>query len=348
MRLALYYPHTEIQSVDLLRSALLLWDEIAVVAPWDGYRPTYQHPDFQRAFELIGRCLVPSETVRKKTHEFVEDFATRQLPPAFRYAAVEDPSEAYEVYPQKLLPETWGLLQDAGLAGAVLQNADYPVANPTGLTLMSMLADCCAGTERSRVTDRGAAYSQLASLLRSETGEDAKAQEARESLIAVTLKVVDLSDVQLKDLVSFREREETEAKGYQYRELRHRYLDRLESAAARLALATTPEEVRDIHLQFSQDMKDDLRDLRDGLQSKSTQLLGSKEMVTAVVAGAAALGSAIGFGTLPLPEAISVGGGMLTIGALLASKSKFAESRIDFLKKHPMAYLYEARGGFRY
>jgi hypothetical protein len=38
MRSALYYPHTEINSEEVMKTALLLWDELHAIAPWDGYR----------------------------------------------------------------------------------------------------------------------------------------------------------------------------------------------------------------------------------------------------------------------------------------------------------------------
>jgi len=83
MRSALYYPHTHIQSEALLRTALLLWDNVAIVAPYPGFVPEYEERHFQEAFEIIGRCHYPTEQEKRNAHELIEDFATRPLPKAF-------------------------------------------------------------------------------------------------------------------------------------------------------------------------------------------------------------------------------------------------------------------------
>jgi len=41
VRSALYYPHTEIKSENLFKTALLLWDQVYVIAPWPNYEPRY-------------------------------------------------------------------------------------------------------------------------------------------------------------------------------------------------------------------------------------------------------------------------------------------------------------------
>lgn len=58
MRSALYYPHTKIRHEGLLKTSLLLWDEIHVIVPWDGYRIDRSPALETEAFELIGRTLV--------------------------------------------------------------------------------------------------------------------------------------------------------------------------------------------------------------------------------------------------------------------------------------------------
>ena len=41
MRSALYYPHTSIRSENLIRTSLLLWDQVHVMVPWDDFRPDF-------------------------------------------------------------------------------------------------------------------------------------------------------------------------------------------------------------------------------------------------------------------------------------------------------------------
>lgn len=40
-------------------------------------------------------------------------------------------------------------------AGNPRANDDYPLAEAAGLSIMSILADCCAGETRARITDQG-------------------------------------------------------------------------------------------------------------------------------------------------------------------------------------------------
>jgi hypothetical protein len=50
MRSALYYPHTQIKSEHLLKTSLLLWDKVSVIAPWEHYLPNFDNPIAAEAF----------------------------------------------------------------------------------------------------------------------------------------------------------------------------------------------------------------------------------------------------------------------------------------------------------
>lgn len=107
MRSALYYPNTELDE-SLLKSSLLLWDEVHVIVPWPGFEPSYESRDARDAFSLIGKCRCPSDKEKARVHELVEDFVSRPLPKAFTYRSTA--SVIHGVYPQKLLPDTWEVL----------------------------------------------------------------------------------------------------------------------------------------------------------------------------------------------------------------------------------------------
>ena len=345
MRSALYFPHTEIRSEGLFTTALLLWDQVHVLVPWDGYQPSYKNKDHAMAFELIGKCHAPSQDEKKQAHEFVEDFATRPLPDAFSYTSVTNPSEVYEVYPQKFRHDTWDVLMKTGLSGGSLPNLDMPMSAPAGLSLMSILADCCAGQTLARITDRGAAYASLAGLLAQESDTEVEAQGATERLSALTIQVIDTAGIPLKKLIGFRENEVKSASGHALRGLRHRYLDRLSTQASNLIAARKKSDRAEIERQFKQEMVDDLKELRSELRLSAGETLGSKDVVISVVAGVGAVvAPLIG---MPVPDVVSASGAAAIIGGLLSLRSKFAKSRYDILKKHPMAYLYEMKGGLR-
>ena len=348
MRSALYYPHTEIRSERLLKSSLMLWDRVHVIVPFDDYKPGYDSAEFQKCFDLIGRCHYPSSDEKKRTHELIEDFATRPLPDSFSYFSVKSPNETYEVYPQKLLPESWDVLQRAGLAGAPLANADYPTAGHTGLSLMSLLADCCAGDTLARVTDQSAAYATLSGLLTDSASVGFGLAKEREVLLALTLKTVDADSIPLSKWIKLREREVGAADGYQVRDLRHRFVEHLEVQAKSIATARSGAERQEIEIQLEEDIQDDYRALREALKLEAWQSFPTKEIMVSALGGAAAIGALFLNSVVPMPDVVSSTGAIASIGGVLASKSKYVKARRKVLQDHPISYLYEARGGLRW
>jgi len=347
MRSALYYPHTEIRSESLLKTSLMLWDRLHVIVPVPEYRPYYQSTDARKSFELIGVCHCPTDDEKKQAHELVEDFATRPLPEAFSYFSAQNPNEIYEVYPEKLLPKTWAILQQVGLAGAPLANTDYPTAGPTGLNLMSLLADCCAGDTLVRVTDRSAAYASLAGLLTESSGNPAEFTGAHESLLAFALKVADADKIPLSKWINLREREIGAADGHHIRDLRHRFVEHIETQAKRLASAKSDAERTEIGHQVEEDTRDDYRALREALKLEAGQVLASKEVIVSALGGFAALAGFALNTVIPLPDVVTPAGAIASIGGLLLSKSKYVNARRKVLREHPVSYLYEAGGGLR-
>jgi hypothetical protein len=116
MRSALYYPHTEIRSKNLLKTSLLLWDRLEFIVPFDGYRPRYDDREVSEAIELFGVQRTPTVQEKREVHTEIEDLVTRQLPQVFYYEEGGRFSYSdYEIYPQKLLPETWKMLQQQRL-----------------------------------------------------------------------------------------------------------------------------------------------------------------------------------------------------------------------------------------
>src|ERR1017187_6504467 len=116
MRSALYYPHTTIANESILKRALLLWDKIEYISPWQGYGPDYGDPLFAEAAEIVAMPHVPSPEEQTQAHHQIEDLATSSLPDAFYFHSREAKRD-YEIYPQKFLPETWRLLRQVQMAG---------------------------------------------------------------------------------------------------------------------------------------------------------------------------------------------------------------------------------------
>lgn len=342
MRSALYYPNTSLDE-KLLKTSLLLWDEVHVIVPWPAFEPEYDTSDERDAFSLIGRCRCPTDDEKAQVHELVEDFVSRPLPKAFTYRSTGH--IVHGIYPEKLLPDTWHVLRRARLTGkgrrAGIQN---PMNEPTALSLMSIVADCCAGDSLARITDQSDAYAALAGLFVDDTLVGVPPLATCEELVPMVLSIASVDNIPTKKLVDFRKREVSAADGHLLRDLRHRFVERLESQVRKLATAETDRDADELKRQFQQDMSDDYRNLREALRLEAQQLLGTKELLT-VLLGVGAVASAVA--GLPMPNVLTAGGAAATIGGILATRAKFVSKRRQILRDHPMSYLYEARAGIR-
>jgi hypothetical protein len=335
---ALYYPHTSVQNPGLIRTALLFWDELHYIVPWEGFTVRYEDPEEQEALELIGRARVPSEKEQLDAHALIEDFVTRPLPAAFQYAADLSRS-TYELYPQKLMDRSWNLLRDMKLVGQPLANADVPSTNETGMSVMSILADCCAGDSLARVTDHDAAYAVIAGAL-VETEPQLAIENARRELTPIALEVASLDHIPLRKLIDFRGDEAKNGPSSGTTKLRHNLVDDMNEQTKALAVARTEADRDELKRLYKQKLALNLRDLREALKLESTQILGSKSIIAAAIG---VVGAAIA--SLAMPP-VTVPGAVIAIGGLLSTRSAFARKRSGILEKNPMAYLYEAAGGF--
>lgn len=340
MRSALYYPHTEMRSRFLLRSCLLMWDKVRFLVPYPDYQPSYSNRDVARAIELVGVQHFPTTEQKERAHEFILDLATRKLPEAFFYTQQDDAPEGVEfrIFQDKLLRNTWDVLREVRLAGRPMKDSGVPITQQCGLAVMSILADCCAGTTLARVTDRAAAYSAVVGLLADQAdGLLAKDIQAHEQLVPISLRVVNTDDVDLKRLIEFREREERSS-GHSLRDLRHRYVSSLDSYAQKLTAAENESDVEELKRQFEDDMKDDLRNLRDELRYNKKDIVFSKEVIGT---GLATAGSFLALRYGIPAEQITVSGLPAAIFGGFSAMNKYQKARRDVLQKHPMAYLFE-------
>ena len=356
MRSAIYYPHTKIRSASFLKSALLLWDEVHVIVPWEGYELEPSPRDEAAAFEVVGRKLRPSKKEKKQAHDVVTDFLNRPLPKVFFLQSDGDDHE-YEMFTHKLLPETWDLLRASHVARPLLRRTShYSASRPMGLALMNILADCCAGTTFARVTDRSDAYASLAGLFVEDGGDESVQYSEslfsefehsgdREALVPIATSVIDAQSLTLDQLVMFRDRE-AKSSGYALRDLRHRFADRIESQVRALSASRSLRERTELKREFSEEMRDDYSALRDALKLEAKQLLGMKEIIGTALIPIAHLGShTLGFPNVA--TALDITAASVAIGGLYSAKSKFAQTRRKILAEHPTAYLYEAKGGLR-
>ncbi|MCJ2105915.1 hypothetical protein MKK70_11115 [Methylobacterium sp. E-041] len=338
MKSAVYYPHTQLKQPGVLKSALLLWDKLEFIVPYKDFELEHPDKDVQDGLEVIGSAYCPSEEDKSNAHAMIEDFATGPLPESFLYHGdrVND-FYRYGMFPEKLLPETWGMLRELRLVGRDSYNGHVPLEDSAGLALMSILADCCAGKTKTRITDRGIAYAALTNLM---TNQGQAGCDQYELIVPITFSVIKTSDIPLKNLVAFRRREAAKG-GHAIRDLRHRYLDCLNKQIGSLKDVAKHSDRIEINRQFEVEMTDDLKFLRDELRSSKKEVFFSKEIVMSAVAATASFIAASKGVPLDIPGVWNAAGSAITIGGILSTQNKFASSRAAIMKKHPMAYLYE-------
>jgi hypothetical protein len=338
MRSAVYYPYTSIDNIMLVKSALLLWDKLEFIVPWQGFNHEYEG-EIADAMKLIG----PTDDEKKEVHDHLEEIFTHPLPDIFHYDVDARGSyQDYEIYPQKLMDQTWEMLQRLNVAGAPLPNADRPLSEPAGLTVMSVIADCCAGTTRSRVTDRGAAYATLSKILSGSSKDQINVSvEAEDQLVPITLDLIDFSSIELSKLIAFRDKENGKD-GLQYRELRYRYIDGLEKYVRQLTTAKgKASDLEQINDNFKNDMKIDLQNLESELRSAKRDVAFSKDVMVTALAAAGTVAAAAFSVVVPVVGTLTLVGAPATVAGVAGVANKFYAARRGIMQKHPMAYIYE-------
>lgn len=83
---ALYYPHTSIESESLIKTALLLWDQIEYIVPYDGFEPEVEpNGEMAQALELVAKPHCPTVDERKLAHMQISDLVEKGVPEPFKY-----------------------------------------------------------------------------------------------------------------------------------------------------------------------------------------------------------------------------------------------------------------------
>lgn len=348
---ALYYPHTNLTSdlagQRILKRALLLWDHLEFIVPDPGFKRSYQDPQFAEAIELVGKNHPPNNEEKTNAHDQIEELVTRpNLPDALYYSGV-DP---YDVYPQKLLPKTWKLLQESGHARRLQRENDISLSDLFGHAVMAILADCCAGSTRSRVTDRLKAYASLAGLLKDDTARtvrekvvDASLRAAppKEALVSLRISLPEIDQLSLDKLIEFRKREASQGGGA-YRDLRHNLVKAIEGQVTKLTSnpKLTKSDVLELEEQFFQDNLTAFGILKEELGFEKSEI--AKGFIVTVVAGSAMLAANLFPSVGPVLRGIvTAAGAPVTIAGAVSAGNRFFKSRAEILRKHPLALLYE-------
>ncbi|WCT77756.1 hypothetical protein [Novosphingobium humi] len=332
MRSAIHYPDTHLQSPQAMASALLLWDKLRVIVPFEDYPIRYRNTDMNDAWELIGKPLVPDDANKRQAHESIKAMLEAGVPRQIQYRDDLQPGQEYEIWPQKLNYETWEMLQQSRMTAAPLANGDYPFEQEAGITIMAKLADACAGTTFARVTDKMLAYGLI--------GDRDEPVLAQSHVVPLTLELIDANAISLEKLIDFRRREEREQKGGDYKAWRHTYADSVQSHIARLRQVQSANERDQINEEFRDEMDLHLRELKRAVGIARTELVLKPVVVSAAVgvgflAGGSLGGLAAGLTGLAVEPTLKFLTDMFSAGI------GFSEKQRKAMEKNPMAYMYQ-------
>lgn len=160
MQNALYFPHVHVRSDRLLKSALLLWDQLEFITPWENYVASYgglgynseDTKTLEHAHRLMQCEHVPSEDEKRAAHTRILDLATTPNQPAWLLKKTDDEA-GFAIHFEKLFDDTWKDLERLGITTKVRYDGHLVVPTPFGRATMTILAQCCAGNDTQLVTD---------------------------------------------------------------------------------------------------------------------------------------------------------------------------------------------------
>jgi hypothetical protein len=168
-----------------------------------------------------------------------------------------------------------------------------------------------------------------------------RAAPPQELLLGLKLSLLDVDALDLEQLVLFRERELTEA-GHTLRDLRHRYLERVErQVQSATTTGATGSDVEELERQFFEESRGDIAALRRELRAEVKQAILSKDVLVTLLATAGSLAFAMFAHQFHLPTAFTWTGAPATLGGIVSARDKFLKSRSDVLRKHPLAFICE-------
>jgi len=340
MRTALYYPYTRVRSKGLLKTALILWDRLEYISPSDDFVPEYGNRKLAEAAELVCKPYVPSDEDRRAAFEQIKSLNERQLPSWF-YLDGES-TDHLDLYP-KVSGASFLSLKIRGLAREIpeaLPNAGtvHRMRSSMGFAVMAILAECCAGSQKLTITDQSDSYAVLSRYITlSARGTYQTKFNGDAYLVTLPFKTLNGAAVKLRHLVNLRKREEKQG-GHKLRDLRHRYFQSLEKHIEELKTVVKNSDRKEIERAFVDDIKDDLRILKDELQAENIDTLLSRDVGIAMITAATAVAS---FASAHYPM-VGVGAAG-SVAALAKAWNGIRGARSTLMRTHPAAYLYFVR-----
>ncbi|MBA4317172.1 MAG: hypothetical protein C0412_02120 [Flavobacterium sp.] len=335
MNSALYYPNIQINSEHIMKMALLHWDSLEFISPFANNHPYYEKKEMSEAYELIAKPHIPSNEEKEIAHTKIMDLITSKLPDWFLFNP-NDKEIAYHVYPGKLLDKTWDAIYELKYAGREINSQVYDTASSFGLTIMSILADACAGSQKITITDKADSYSSLMRYLTAYLGgEYVQNTNEIDKLVTIPMWGFAINKIPFKRLVDLRKREYEKNDTF-LRDLRLNYKNAVEQYVDKIKNeAKTHNDLIEINRVFEQSMNDDIVELKKQLKMEIVNIILSKEILVAILAG-------VGLLVEPISSTI------IGTGALVKKDVEYRSKRKEVLRKHPTSWLYVSENERQY
>jgi hypothetical protein len=343
MQNALYFPHIHVRTDRLMKSALLLWDQIEFITPWNQYEISYSEfgynaedtKNLEHAHKLLSLEHVPTEEEKLTAHDRILDFATTPgLPDSFVKSTAGE--AAFAIHFEKLFDETWRELSNLGIATKIRADNDVMVPNLFGRATMTILAQCCAGNDTQLVTDSARATDDVRQTTEIEGRKLNKMKigpEGEEKCFSAVdaLNIVDVDKFTLPQLIEFRERELREAVPHQ-RVFRQNYWAKLDTASQEYRSAKNEAERKRVRGRFRSELTAEFEFLKEELGLSAAEALFTVDTATLVTLGAAiAVGGPLGITAAGVSATRSI------LGKLTGAKSK---KNAAMEKRARAAYMY--------
>ena len=323
MQNALYFPHIHVRTERLMKSALLLWDQVEFITPYDKYPISYHEfgynaedrKELEHAHRLIQVEHVPSAEEKDLAHERIVALATTPNLPEW-FLKNEGQDSGFVIHFEKLFYRTWQDLKGLGIAAIDRHDGDGILPRPFGRATMTILAQCCAGNDTQLVTDSAVATEDVRQTIEIEERKRNELQfEAEERYFSSigALNIVDVDKFTLSQMIAFRERELREKAPYQ-RVFRQNYWAKLDQAAQQYAAAKNDAERRRVRKRFQSDLAGEFEFLKEELGLNTAEALFSVDTAALVTLGAAAGG--------PVGIAAAVAGARGVLGKFTGWQSK--------------------------
>ena len=341
MQNALYFPHIHVQTDRLMKTALLLWDQVEVITPWPGFPISYHDLGYnaedtkslEHAHRLINHEHVPSADEKRNAHDRVLDIATTPNLP--KWFLKKKPGDAgFVMYYEKLFDETWKDLEKLGIAATTGYKGEMIVPTAFGRQTMAILAQCCAGNDTQLITDSEWATDEVRQTTeieqRKRSNLDLAPKEKYFSAVD-SLNIVNVDNYTLPQLIEFREKELREKAPHQ-RVFRNNYWTKLDQAAQEYSVAKNEPERRRVRERFRSELTGEFEFLKEEHGVSTPETLFTVDAASVVTLGAAiATGGALGI------TAAGVAAGRSVLGKFTGWESK----KKAVMQKRPAAsYLY--------